>query len=232
MVARLAGVIVCMVAARSAAMAINRLADARYDAGNPRTAGRHIPAGLLTVTQVGWFFVVSCLLFLAGTLLFLPNWLPLVLAVPVLLWICGYSYAKRFTSAARLWLGVALALSPVSAWIAMRGEEVMLYPGELIAPLILGVAIACWVTGFDIIYACQDADYDRRVGRSLPAALGVPSALRLAAGCHLLMWLVLAAMPSLPQLHLGYVYYCASGGGPTAGAATRDRQAERSDPRQ
>ncbi len=121
--ARLLGVLVCMVAARSAAMAFNRLVDAKVDAANPRTAKRHIPAGELSANQVWIFFAATSALFIAGCLLFLPNWLPVALSIPVLAWICGYSFAKRFTSAAHLWLGVALALSPICTWVALRAKR-------------------------------------------------------------------------------------------------------------
>ncbi|MEZ6135670.1 MAG: UbiA-like polyprenyltransferase [Pirellulaceae bacterium] len=205
---RLLGVLICMVSARSAAMALNRLADARIDAANPRTANRHIPAGLLTVRQVQAFFVVSSAVFISACLLFLPNWLPLVFSVPVLLWLCGYSYAKRFTSAAHLWLGVALALSPACAWVAIRGEVVLQSPVDLLPAWGLAVAITCWVTGFDIIYACQDADFDRGAGlKSIPARLGIAGALRTAAALHAVMLVVLALLPSFfPQLSLGWLY--------------------------
>jgi 4-hydroxybenzoate polyprenyltransferase len=135
----------------------------------------------------------------------------LLLSVPVLAWICGYSYAKRFTSAAHLWLGVALAMSPVCSWVALRGEEVMNRPADVLLALPLALAIACWVAGFDIIYACQDAEFDRRSGlHSMPARLGLRGALRVAAGLHLLMWLALAVMPwLLPQLNLGWMYFSA-----------------------
>lgn len=203
------GILICMVAARSAAMAFNRLVDAKFDAANPRTAGRHIPAGLLSRTQVWLFFTASCIVFVLGTLLFLPNRLPLVLAIPVLAWLCGYSLAKRFTSAAHVWLGVALAMSPICTWIAIRGEFLQSNLAELMPSVWLAIAIACWVSGFDIIYACQDADFDREAKlHSIPARLGVPGALRLAAVLHLAMWLVLAAIPMMqPELNLGAIYY-------------------------
>ncbi|MBX3421304.1 MAG: putative 4-hydroxybenzoate polyprenyltransferase [Pirellulaceae bacterium] len=206
---RLLGVLVCMVAARSAAMAFNRLVDASIDGANPRTAMRHLPAGLLSRSQVVLFFLGCSLIFVGGTLLFLPNRLPLLFSLPVLAWICGYSFAKRFTAAAHLWLGVALALSPLCAWVAIRGEIVQLGLSDLVAPALLGAAIACWVAGFDIIYATQDADFDRRSGlHSIPARLGIPRALRLAAVLHLLMWLLLVSIPWLvPQLNLGTIYW-------------------------
>lgn len=186
------GILLCMVTARTAAMAFNRLVDRRFDALNPRTAARHIPAGRLSVGSVAAFTAASSLAFVASTLLFLPNPWPIALAVPVLLWLLGYSYAKRFTSLAHAWLGLALALAPVCAWVALRAS--IAWP-----PVLLGLAVWTWVTGFDVIYACQDAEFDRAHGlRSLPARLGIRGALRLAAACH--------AMTVLTLVGLGLVY--------------------------
>ena len=210
---RLVGVLLCMVTARSAAMAFNRLVDARIDAMNPRTAKRHIPAGDLSSRQVWVFFAAMWLLFVVACLLFLPNWLPLICSVPVLAWICGYSYAKRFTSAAHLWLGVALALSPVCAWVALRGEMIVSNPIDLLPAICLGLAIAFWVSGFDIIYACQDAEFDRSQKlHSVPARFGVAGALRIAAGLHTVMLLVLCCLPSFSELRLGWLYWAALAG--------------------
>ena len=207
--ARLIGVMFCMVFARSAAMAFNRLVDAKIDARNPRTAQRHIPAGTLSSYQVWIFFVAMCSLFIASCLLFLPNWLPLVGAVPVLIWICGYSLAKRFTASAHLWLGAALALSPICAWIAIRGESVLSTPIELLPTLVLALAIAFWVAGFDIIYACQDAEFDRESGlRSIPARFGIAGGLKISAALHVLMLCALFSLPLITsQLSLGTLYF-------------------------
>jgi 4-hydroxybenzoate polyprenyltransferase len=175
------GILLCMATARSAAMAFNRLVDRDYDALNPRTAGRHLPSGRLSVRSVGLFTAACGLGFIASTLLFLPNRWPLLLSVPVLLWLLGYSYTKRFTTLAHFWLGASLSLTPIAAWIALRGE--IAWP-----PVFLALAVLFWVSGFDIIYACQDVAFDRRVGlKSVPNRLGVPGALRLAAACHALM---------------------------------------------
>lgn len=194
----IAGILLCMILARSAAMAFNRLVDAEIDAANPRTAGRHLPAGILSRGQVLGFTIVCSVAFVGSTALFLPNVIPLIASVPVLLFLCGYSLAKRFTSAAHLWLGVALSLSPLCAWIAIRGSESFLYPSDLLPPLALAMAVAAWVTGFDIIYACQDADVDARAGlRSVPARFGVAGALRIAKVSHLLMLGLLALLPVL-----------------------------------
>jgi len=202
------GILLCMVGARSAAMAFNRLADRRIDAENPRTKMRHIPAGLLSATSVTLFALAASTLFIASTLLFLPNGLPVALSAPVLLFLLGYSYAKRFTSLAHFWLGAALMLAPVCAWIAIRGDAVLANPADILPALILGAAVLTWVSGFDIIYACQDADFDRQTHlKSIPAALGVVCALRLAAACHLVTLVLLALLPWFcPQVQLGWVY--------------------------
>jgi 4-hydroxybenzoate polyprenyltransferase len=190
------GILLCMVFARSAAMAFNRLADRKLDAANPRTAGRHLPSGALSVAQVTAFAIICSAAFVASTLLFLPNRLPLYLSVPVLLFLLGYSFAKRFTSLAHFWLGAALALSPVAAWIAIRGEIVLEQPLDLLPAAVLGGAVMAWVAGFDIIYACQDFAHDRREGlHSVPVLLGVAGALRLAAACHFATIVLLACLP-------------------------------------
>ena len=210
---RLFGVLLCMVTARSAAMAFNRLVDAKMDALNPRTARRHIPVGDLNELQVGLFCAAMSGLFMLSCLLFLPNWLPIVGSLPVLAWICGYSFAKRFTAAAHLWLGAALALSPVCAWIALRGEVVVENSSDLYPAVCLGLAIAFWVAGFDIIYACQDADFDRQQKlHSIPARCGVRGALRIAAGLHVAMLLVLCCLPRFTELRLGWLYWAALAG--------------------
>ena len=195
------GILLCMVFARSTAMAVNRLADRAFDAANPRTANRHLPRGIVSVAQVAAFavacaagFVLSCLLFVVSH----DNWLPLMLAAPVLLFICGYSYSKRFTSLSHFWLGASLMLAPIAAWIAIRGT--VEWP-----PVLLGAAVLTWVAGFDIIYACQDVDFDRKAGLySIPARLGVARALRVAAGLHLLTVILLAVLPAV--FPLGPVY--------------------------
>jgi 4-hydroxybenzoate polyprenyltransferase len=193
------GIVLCMATARTAAMAFNRLADRRIDAMNPRTAMRHLPAGQLSVALVVVFTAVSAGGFVAATLLFLPNRWPLLLSGPVLVWLLGYSYAKRFTSLSHAWLGAALGLAPLAAWIALRG-------GLAWSPALLGLAVLFWVTGFDIIYACQDVGFDRSHGlHSIPARLGIPNALRLAAACHAAM---IAALVGLGTVYpLGKIYF-------------------------
>ncbi len=203
------GILLCMVTARSAAMAFNRLADRDIDADNPRTAKRHIPAGILSVNQVTIFAIACALAFVASTLLFLPNRLPLYLSVPVLAFLCGYSYTKRFTSLAHFWLGTALALSPVAAWIAIRGEAVMASPLDLLPAVVLGGAVAFWVAGFDMIYACQDFEFDRQAKlNSVPTRLGIAGALRLAAACHAVT-AVLLVLLTLVYPPFGTLYWVA-----------------------
>ncbi len=205
----LLGILLCMITARSAAMAFNRLVDRKIDAGNPRTAQRHLPAGILSVWQVTAFALACGAAFIASTLLFLPNRLPLYLSVPVLAFLCGYSYTKRFTSLAHFWLGTALAMSPVAAWIAIRGEAVLANPIDLLPALVLGGAVAAWVTGFDIIYACQDFEFDCEAKlQSVPARLGIAWALWLAAGCHAVAVLLLAVLP-LVFPPFGVLYWAA-----------------------
>jgi 4-hydroxybenzoate polyprenyltransferase len=207
----LVGVVICMVSARTAAMAFNRLVDRDIDAANPRTAMRHLPSGELSVGQVVALVAGSSLVFMAGTLLFLPNWLPVVLALPVLAWLLGYSYAKRFTMLAHVWLGAALGMAPVAAWIAIRGESVLANPADLAPALVLGLAVMLWVAGFDTIYACQDAAFDSRAGlHSIPATLGVRQALAVAAAMHGVTLVLLGALPwAIPSL--GPIYWTGLG---------------------
>ena len=129
------------------------------------------------------------------------------LSVPVLAFLASYSFAKRFTSLAHFWLGTALALSPVAAWIALRGEAVLANPADLLPALVLGGAVLTWVAGFDIIYACQDYDADIKAKlHSVPARYGIPTALRIAAACHLLTIVLLACLP-LVYPFFGWIYW-------------------------
>jgi 4-hydroxybenzoate polyprenyltransferase len=203
----LGGILLCMVTARSFAMGKNRIADWQYDAINPRTAGRHLPAGILSASGVAAFVAACAIGFVASTLLFLPNRLPMYLSVPVLGILAGYSYAKRFTSLAHFWLGAALALSPIAAWIAIRGEQVIANPADLLPAVVLGAAVLNWVAGFDMIYACQDYASDRQAKlHSIPVALGISGALRLAAACHALTIVLLACLPLAYPL-FGWIYW-------------------------
>jgi 4-hydroxybenzoate polyprenyltransferase len=170
--------IVAMVAARTAAMGFNRLADHRIDSINPRTADRSLPAGRLSRRFAWVMTTLSAVIFVAaaGQL----NTLCLGLALPTLAVLFGYSYAKRFTSAAHLWLGSALGIAPVGAWIAVTGSLAA-------PPLILGAAVMFWVAGFDTIYSLQDESFDRTHGlRSLPSQFGGRRALVIARAFHVL----------------------------------------------
>jgi 4-hydroxybenzoate polyprenyltransferase len=183
---QLAWIIVAMVAARSAAMAFNRLADASIDAANPRTSARALPAGQLTPAFVATFVVISSVVFVAAAaeLNRLALWLsPVALAVLLL-----YSYTKRFTRWSHLVLGFALGIAPSAAWIAVRGS---LDPRILL----LTAAVTFWVAGFDVLYACQDFDFDRTSGlHSIPRYLGISRALWVARAFHVIMLLLLAAL--------------------------------------
>jgi 4-hydroxybenzoate polyprenyltransferase len=168
---------VAMVGARSAAMTFNRIADRDLDAANPRTRTRAIPAGLLSL-RFAWAFTLAAalLFFVAAAML---NRLTLLLAPVALASVLGYSYTKRFTSLSHLVLGWCLAIAPTGAWIAVRGAI------DSPAPLLLSLVVLLWTAGFDVLYACQDFDFDRRTGlRSIPARVGVPSALWVARALH------------------------------------------------
>jgi 4-hydroxybenzoate polyprenyltransferase len=180
-------IVVCMVSARSAAMAFNRLVDARLDAANPRTAMRALPAGLLSAGFVSGFVVVSAAVFLLGAAML--NRLTLILALPTLAVLLAYSYMKRLTRWSHLVLGLALGIAPSAAWIAVRGS---LDPRIAV----LSLAVLLWVGGFDVLYACQDFAHDRSVGlNSVPQAFGLNAAFWIARAMHagmlgLLLWLV------------------------------------------
>jgi len=198
----LALVVAAMVLARAAAMTFNRLVDARFDAKNPRTSGRALPAGRLSRAFASGFVVVCAALFVTVSALINPICLalsPVALAV-----VLGYSYAKRFTSLCHVWLGVALAISPLAAWIAVTGvvDATTWIPG------LLAFAVLFWVAGFDLIYACQDVEFDRREGLfSIPARLGPARALALARAFHVLTVAGLAGAGALARR--GWPWWCA-----------------------
>jgi len=195
------GVLLCMVFARSTAMAFNRLVDRKIDALNPRTESRHLPSGRLSSRAVLVFTLLSALGFVVSCTLFLPsNPIPVFCSVPVLLFLCGYSYAKRWTIASHFWLGAALMLAPLAAWVAILPEFSW-------APVVLGLAVLFWVAGFDIIYACQDHDFDLKMRlKSIPAKFGIARSLQIAAGCHVLTLIFLFLLPSVYE-KFGPVYY-------------------------
>lgn len=193
--AKLAWIVVAMVAARSAAMAFNRVADAEIDAGNPRTATRAIPAGVVSKSFT-WGFIAfwSGVLFFAA---FMLNPLCFKLAPVALAIVCGYSYTKRFTSLSHLVLGFSLGIAPAAAWIAVRGT---LDPRILL----LAAAVMCWTAGFDIIYSCQDYDFDGGAGLfSIPRSLGIARSLTVARIMHVVMIMLLTAL--VDALSLGWL---------------------------
>src|SRR5438270_4458600 len=183
---QLAWIVVAMVGARSAAMAFNRLADAQMDAANPRTRARALPAGELSPAFVRAFVVVASGVFVLAAyelnrLAFFLS--PLVLAVVLL-----YSYTKRFTRWSHLLLGFALGMAPSAAWIAVRGS----LDARI---LLLTAAVTFWVAGFDVLYACQDYDFDRRADlHSIPRAFGISRALLIARLLHILMLVLLMSL--------------------------------------
>lgn len=190
-------IVAACVFARTAAMSFNRFADREIDARNPRTATRAIPAGQLSGSFVLAFAVISAIGFVvsAGML----NMLALLLSPIALLILFGYSYAKRFTSLAHFVLGLALALAPVGAWVAIRAEIGM-------PAVLLGIGVMLWTTGFDLIYACQDVDVDKREGLySIPSRWGIPAALAISKGLHIAAVFSFAAAGL--QANLGWGYF-------------------------
>ncbi len=177
-------IVVAMVGARSTAMAFNRLADRNIDARNPRTASRALPAGLLSVGFVWAFIIISAALFLVAAAML--NRLTLILAPVALASVLLYSLTKRWTQFSHIVLGWCLSIAPTGAWIAVRGEF-----GSPV-PLILSLVVLLWTAGFDVLYACQDYEFDRREGlRSIPARFGIARALWIARALHAAAFLAL-----------------------------------------
>lgn len=202
--ATLAWIVVCAVSARTAAMAFNRLVDRRIDARNPRTEGRELPAGKMSPRAVGTLVALSSAVFVAAA--FALNPLAGQLAFPVLVVLLGYSYVKRFSALAHAVLGLALAIAPVGAWIAVRGD----LTAEAVPVLWLALAVWTWVFGFDLIYACQDAEFDRAQGlHSIPARFGVRAALRLSSLLHVVTVAALAGTGW--SANLSWIYWVALG---------------------
>jgi 4-hydroxybenzoate polyprenyltransferase len=198
--AQVAWIVVCMVSARSAAMGFNRLVDARFDKLNPRTAMRELPRGALSPTEAAIFVAVSSVVFVVAAwqlsaLCFALS--PVALAI-----VFWYSLAKRVTTYTQLFLGLALAVAPVGGWIAAGGRGG-------IEPWLLGLAIGLWVSGFDILYACQDVEFDRGHGlQSIPARFGITTAIRLSRLMHVGAVVAMAALwqgADLPSLYLAGV---------------------------
>ena len=194
---QVAWIIVCMVAARSAAMGFNRVVDARFDALNPRTAMREIPRGVMRRWEAALFVLVSSIVFVYGASRL--STLCLALSPVALVIVFWYSLAKRFTTYTQLFLGLAMAVAPVGGWIAAGGRG-----GA--EPWLLGLAIGLWVGGFDILYACQDVDFDRGHGlRSIPVRFGVARAILLSRLMHVATMVVMGALWSVATLPLLYL---------------------------
>jgi 4-hydroxybenzoate polyprenyltransferase len=198
-------IVVCMVGARSAAMGFNRLVDARHDALNPRTAMRELPRGAMTASEAAIFVVVSSVVFVYGAWRLSPLCLALSpVALAIVFW---YSLAKRYTTYTQLFLGLAMAVAPVGGWIAAGGRGGF-------EPWLLGLAIGLWVGGFDILYACQDLEFDRGYGlRSIPVRFGVRRSILFSRLMHVGAVVAMAALwrvADLPPLYLGGVAFVAA----------------------
>ncbi|CAN5748991.1 putative 4-hydroxybenzoate polyprenyltransferase [soil metagenome] len=184
---------VAMFGARSAAMTFNRIIDRKFDAENPRTANRELPSGKLSVSFAWAFLIASIILFEIAA--YSLNWLTFALSPVALLSVLGYSYAKRFTSFAHLILGWALAISPTAAWIAVRGA----IDSEI--PLLLSLLVLMWTAGFDVMYACQDYEFDKKAGlRSIPARFGIKNSLWIARLFHAQAFFVLILLYFVTEL--------------------------------
>jgi 4-hydroxybenzoate polyprenyltransferase len=202
-------VILCMVFARSAAMAFNRWLDSDFDKKNPRTAIREIPSGVISQNAALFFVICNCLLFMATT--YFINPLCLMLAPVALAVVLGYSYTKRFTALCHFVLGLGLSLAPIGAFLAVTGEFKAL-------PLLYSAAVLLWTAGFDVIYALQDEDFDRKEAlHSIPAWLGGKNALRLSEAAHLVSaslivyasYILATTYPQFGWLHwAGAALYC------------------------
>jgi 4-hydroxybenzoate polyprenyltransferase len=193
---RLLWIVAAMVTARSAAMGFNRLVDARYDALNPRTASRELPRGAMTIGEAIAFVTVSSILFVFAAWKLGP--LCFALSPVALVIVFWYSLAKRVTSYTQFFLGLAMAVAPVGGWLAAGGRGGW-------EPWLLGVAIGTWVGGFDVLYACQDLDFDRAHGlRSIPVRFGLRKALLISRAAHVLTIACLAALASVANL--GWIY--------------------------
>ena len=190
-------ILIAMFSARNGAMAFNRIVDSKLDRLNPRTKDRALPARKSTAKQYWVFLILSSFVFLFSA--YMLNSLAFALSPVALVIVFGYSFAKRFTALSHLWLGVAISIAPVGAWVAIR-EEIS------IESLVLGAAVVFWLVGFDIIYSCMDVDSDRSNNlHSIPQKFGVRTALRLAFSSHCMMILFLILLLFIPAL--GWVYF-------------------------
>ncbi|SFN38807.1 4-hydroxybenzoate polyprenyltransferase [Chitinophaga sp. YR627] len=189
-------VVLCMVFARSAAMAFNRYLDADIDRKNPRTIQREIPRGVITEKNALIFVIVNCLLFMAAT--WFINFLCFLLSPVALLVVLGYSYTKRFTALCHLVLGLGLSLAPVGAYLAVTGHFAVL-------PVLLSILVLCWVAGFDIIYSLQDEEFDRSLAlNSIPTWLGKAGALHFSEGLHVVAGALAVIIGLYGQFHWLY----------------------------
>ena len=194
--AQIGWIVACMVLARSAAMGVNRIVDRGFDAKNPRTAIREIPSGQISVPVAWAITAAAAILFVAAS--FQLNTACGLLSPVALLIVCGYSWMKRLTALVHLWLGVALGIAPVAAWIAVTGAVAP-------AALLLAGAVATWVAGFDILYSLQDEEFDRGQGlRSIPVALGQTGAMVASGFLHVVTIGLLAALPAVVPLGAAY----------------------------
>jgi len=193
---RIVWIVIAMVAARSAAMGFNRLADAAHDALNPRTSSRELPRGAMTRREAQVFIAVAVLVFVASAWELGPVCFALSpVALAIVFW---YSLAKRFTTYTQLFLGLAMAVAPVGGWLAAGGAGGW-------EPWLLGLAIGTWVGGFDVLYACQDLEFDRAHGlRSIPVRFGVARSLRISRAMHVVTIVCLVLLA--PAAHLGGIY--------------------------
>lgn len=189
-------VILCMVFARSAAMAFNRWLDVEIDRKNPRTAQREIPAGVITEKNALLFVIVNCALFMVTT--YFINMICFILSPVALIVVLGYSYTKRFTALCHLVLGLGLSLAPVGAYLSVTGHFAVL-------PVLLSCLVLCWVSGFDIIYSLQDEDFDRSVAmNSIPTWLGRVGALHFSEGLHVVAGALAITIGLMGQFHWLY----------------------------
>jgi len=200
-----------MFCARTCAMAFNRIVDRKFDAANPRTANRHLPAGQITLASAVTLCVLSGLGLIVSAWFLNP--VCFYLSPVALFFICFYSLTKRFTDYTHVFLGIALALAPIGAWLAVKGGDLVLWPmrDSFLLALLLALVVVLWLTGFDLIYALQDYDFDRKHGlRSLVVAWGPQNALRAAFLAHMAMWLLLAVFGLLARFR-GVAFYLGLG---------------------